>query len=253
MRVLYSLIIAFSTYSRIPMPQVAWSDENRRYVMCFFPLVGAAVGVCMALWLWLSSALALGPLLRCAVGAVIPLLVTGGIHMDGLMDTSDALSSWQTRERRLEILKDTHTGAFAVMACAGYLLLSAAALSELTIASALPLLAVFVFSRALCAAFMTVLPSARTGGMLDGFAQAAERRMVRLSCGVYALLCLAAWLAAGWLTALLCACAAALLALWYRGMCTKYFGGITGDLAGWLIQMTELWLMMALVLGGKLL
>ena len=41
MRVIRSLFIAFSTYSRIPVPQVDWSDENRKYSMCFFPLIGA--------------------------------------------------------------------------------------------------------------------------------------------------------------------------------------------------------------------
>ena len=45
MRVIRSLIIAFSTYSRIPMPQVEWSDENRKYTMCFFPLIGAVIGI----------------------------------------------------------------------------------------------------------------------------------------------------------------------------------------------------------------
>lgn len=82
-------------------------------------------------WLALCDALGFGALLRGAVGALLPILVTGGIHMDGFMDTSDALASWQSPEKRLEILKDSHVGAFAVLGCAGYLLLDAALLSEL--------------------------------------------------------------------------------------------------------------------------
>ena len=46
---------------------------------------------------------------------LVPVIVTGGIHVDGLLDTSDALSSWRDREKRLEILKDSHAGAFAVI------------------------------------------------------------------------------------------------------------------------------------------
>ncbi|MBR6569913.1 MAG: adenosylcobinamide-GDP ribazoletransferase, partial [Clostridia bacterium] len=113
MRLIRSLAIAFSTYSRIPMPQVEWSDENRKYTMCFFPLIGAVIGLLLGAWLWLCDVLAIGAVLRGAVGALLPLLVTGGIHMDGFMDTMDAMASWQTRARRLEILKDSHTGAFA--------------------------------------------------------------------------------------------------------------------------------------------
>ena len=56
------------------------------------------------------------------MAVLIPVLVTGGIHLDGLLDTADALSSWQTRERRLEILKDSHAGAFAIIVCCGYFL-----------------------------------------------------------------------------------------------------------------------------------
>ena len=79
MRVIRSFVIAFSTYSRIPMPQVEWSDENRKYSMCFFPLIGAVIGLILWGWLCLCDALKIGILLKGAVGAIIPLLVTGGI------------------------------------------------------------------------------------------------------------------------------------------------------------------------------
>ena len=52
-----SLVIAFATYSRIPMPRVDWSEENRRYSLCFFPLIGLVIGAVMAGWLWLCDAL----------------------------------------------------------------------------------------------------------------------------------------------------------------------------------------------------
>ena len=95
MRVIRSLCIAFSTYSRIPVPQVAWTDENRKYSMCFFPLIGAVIGLLLWGWLALCDALDFGALLRSAVGALLPILVTGGIHMDGFMDTSDACLYWK--------------------------------------------------------------------------------------------------------------------------------------------------------------
>ena len=99
--------------------------------------------------------------------ALIPLAVTGGIHMDGFMDTVDARASWQPAEKRLEILKDSHTGAFAVMACAGYLLLSAALYSEADAAAGLRLVGVFILSRALSAWALAILKGARQDGMLD--------------------------------------------------------------------------------------
>ena len=252
MRVIRSMFIAFSTYSRIPVPQVEWSDENRKYTMCFFPLIGAVIGLLLWGWLWLCETLCVGPLLRGAVGALLPLLVTGGIHLDGFMDTSDAVASWQTRERRLEILKDSHVGAFAVIGCAAYLLLNAAVLSEASLPNAPLFVGVFVLSRALSAWAMAVLKSARPNGMLDAFAQAAQRRMVTISCVVYTLLCALCWFVLGrWLGAA-CLTAAALCVLYYKHMAYKLFGGVTGDLAGWFLQFTELALLAVIVLGGKL-
>lgn len=252
MRVIRSMIIAFSTYSRIPMPQVEWNDENRKYTMCFFPLIGAVIGLILWGWFWLCDALGIGPVLRGTVGALIPLLVTGGIHMDGFMDTSDAVASWQTRERRLEILKDSHVGAFAVIGCVAYLLLDAAILSEVSSKNAAMLPCVFVLTRALSAWAMASFQSARPNGMLDAFAQAAHRRIVTLSCVIYALFCAACWfIAGGWLS-IICLLAAALCLLYYKHMATKNFGGVTGDLAGWFLQITELVLTFVIVLGGKL-
>ena len=246
MPVIRSLLIAFSTYSRIPVPQVEWNEENRRYSMCFFPLVGLVTGA-------LCACLKMGPFLQGAVAALLPLLITGGIHMDGYMDTTDALASWQSQEKRLEILKDSHTGAFAVMGCAGYLLLSAALYSEADPAAGLRLAGVFVLSRALSAFALVRMRNARNRGMLDDISRVAEKRLVTLSSGVYALLCLVLWLATGVRTALLCVLAAVLCYLYYQHMSYKQFGGVTGDLAGWFLQVTELVLTAVIVIGGKLL
>ena len=253
MPVIRSLLIAFSTYSRIPVPQVEWNEENRRYSMCFFPLVGLVTGLLVWGWLSLCACLKMGPFLQGAVAALLPLLITGGIHMDGYMDTTDALASWQSQEKRLEILKDSHTGAFAVMGCAGYLLLSAALYSEADPAAGLRLAGVFVLSRALSAFALVRMRSARNRGMLDDISRVAEKRLVTLSGGVYALLCLVLWLATGVRTALLCVLAAVLCYLYYQHMSYKQFGGVTGDLAGWFLQVTELVLTAVIVIGGKLL
>ena len=75
-----------------------------KYALCFFPAVG--VFCTGALWLWYALCCTLGVsgVLFAAVAAALPLLITGGIHMDGFMDTVDALSSHQSKERKLEIM-----------------------------------------------------------------------------------------------------------------------------------------------------
>ena len=104
MKVLESIVVAFSMYSKIPMPHIEWNKENMKNVLCFFPWVGAVAGVLVWLWFRVSDQLGFGVMLRASVAVLIPVLVTGGIHLDGLLDTADALSSWQTRERTREHL-----------------------------------------------------------------------------------------------------------------------------------------------------
>ena len=252
MPVIRSLLIAFSTYSRIPVPQVEWNEENRRYSMCFFPLVGLVIGLLLWGWTALCGSLKIGMFLQGAVAALLPLAITGGIHMDGYMDTTDALASWQPKEKRLEILKDSHTGAFAVMGCAGYLLLSAAIYAEADASAGIRLVGVFVLSRALSAFALVRMKNARQNGMLNDISKAAEKRMVTLSGCVYAVLCLILWAVSGGWIAPACVLASALCYFCYQHMAYKQFGGVTGDLAGWFLQITELVLAAVVVIGGKL-
>lgn len=111
-------MVAFSTYSAILMPQVQWSQRNMRYAMCFFPLIGLIIGALLLGWAQLRNLVGIGPLLFGAVATVLPLLVTGGIHLDGFCDTCDALGSHQPREKKLEILKDSHAGPLLSWAAA---------------------------------------------------------------------------------------------------------------------------------------
>ncbi len=84
---------------------------------------GAVLGLLLLAWSALADLLTLTPQLRAAGAVLLPLAYTGGIHMDGFCDTCDALASHQDRARKLEILKDSRVGAFAVLGCVSYLLL----------------------------------------------------------------------------------------------------------------------------------
>ncbi len=247
-----ALCIAFSTYSRIPVPQVDWTDENKRYSLCFFPVIGVCVGIALGIWLMLCDALAFGPMLRGAVGAAIPLLVTGGIHMDGFMDTQDAVHSWQPIERRFEILHDPHTGAFAVMSCAAYLLVMAGLLGEMGAGDALALGACFTLSRALSALLLIGLPKASKDGLLAGFAASAEKHVVTMVCAIIAAVCVGLCVAALGVMGLFVPLAAGVCVLIYRRMALRYFGGVTGDLAGWFLQVTELACVAAVLLAARI-
>ncbi len=236
-----SLAIAFQMYSRIPIPVFEWDEKSMRYCMCYFPLIGAVIGGFECLWFWLSGLLHLPTLIAAAIAVAIPFLITGGIHMDGFCDTVDALSSQQDREKRLEILKDSHAGAFAIIFGALWMVVYYACWNAVADWKTIGAVGVgFILSRALSALALASFKGARKKGMLQGFADAAKKRTVIIVILVYIALCIAAMIVLkGWL-GLIIVCANGLVFLYYRLMSYKKFGGTTGDLAGWFLQMAEL-------------
>ncbi len=241
MRFFSSLAIAFSTYSKIPMPSFDFEEDNMRYSLCFFPMIGAVIGAAFLFVRWAAGALHLGPILTGALLCLTPLLITGGIHMDGFMDTIDALSSWQGREKRLEILKDPHVGAFGAMGAGAYLILGLGVMSEAMPASAALVVALtFVLSRALSGALLLVLKSAKEGGLLYAFKQSAEKNTVLGVLFSLALICAVLMLAIDPARGARALVAALLSILYYRHVAYRHFGGVTGDLAGFFLQICEL-------------
>ena len=87
MLILETAAVAFSMFSALPVPQPVWNQRNMRYAMCAFPLVGLVLGALWWCWAALCCRLALPELLRGAGLCLLPVAVTGGIHLDGYADT----------------------------------------------------------------------------------------------------------------------------------------------------------------------
>ena len=254
MRFFETLLVALSTYSAVPVPQFEWNEKNTAYPLCFLPVVGVLCGGILLAFYALCVYLHASALFFAAVGVCIPLLVTGGIHMDGYMDTVDALASHQTKERMLEILKDPHCGAFAVIYCGIYLFLNAALLSQVYQQRSVPLFClIFVLSRCLSGLCAVNLPSARKNGMLAAFTEHTRRSNSNVALGIELT---AVCIAMAVLDIKLIWFPLAAAALWvviYRALVLRRFGGVTGDTAGFFLQMCELLCLLGLWIGGVVL
>lgn len=250
---IHSLLIAFSLYSVLPMPRAEWTPKNMRYAMCFLPLVGLVIGGLEALWLFLGELWGLGPVLRGAAAALLPAAVSGGIHLDGLCDTCDALGSHQPREKKLAILKDSHTGAFAVIGLAVYLLALTGVLSELRWSPRAGVLLALCFplSRILGSLLLLLLPCAREDGLARTFSDAAERRCTVI-LAVLGVLLLAGATVLSPVCGLVMAAALVLLFFALQRKFRREFGGVTGDLAGFSIELGELTLAAVLIVLQKI-
>ena len=189
---------------------------------------------------WLLDKTSVGGLFRGVVFTLIPIIITGGIHMDGFMDTMDALGSWGDREKKLEILKDSHAGAFAILGMGCYLMWSVAVWSELP-AEVLRVCGVsFVLSRALSGFSVVTFPAARNSGLLKMFQDGAQKKVVRITMCLYvaAAVIMMAVMNARAMTGAVTGVMIAFL--YYLVVSRKQFGGVTGDLAGFFLETAEL-------------
>ena len=248
MKELQSFLIALSTFTILPVPSFQWEEEPFRRVPRQLPLVGAVIGGLWLLEVWLLSLTALHPALKGAALAFFPWIITGFLHLDGMMDVADAMLSWREREERLRILKDPCCGPFGVASLGLVLIFTFAggwALAEQGTRWGF-FLAVPVLSRAMAALGMELLPSLSNKGMKAGMAPQVHRPTVAAA---------AIW-----------AAAAAGFLLWNAGgrggmvilleagifwiicrRCQKTLGGVNGDVLGCAITLCELAALLAAV------
>ena len=235
-----SLVIAFSMYSKIPMPNIEVSKENMKYSLCFFPLVGAVIGAILCGWRIAYPYLCNGKILPAVVFVIVPIVISGGVHVDGFIDTVDAVCSKKPMERKLEILKDIHTGSFAVIISLAYFCVALGVWSEMPI-DAVPILAVgFVLSRALMALSFVIFPHANTSKRMVPFVSAAHKKVVGLVSAIYIVICAGLMCYLEPMYGSIGVLGAALSFAYYYYTSKKHFGGITRAVGGFFIQVCEL-------------
>lgn len=173
--------------------------------------------------------------------------------MDGFLDTMDALNSYGSREKKLEILKDSHTGAFAVIGLGFYLVASLALWSEVSEEMLVIIGAGYVMSRSLSGLSIMLFPSAKKDGLGRTFQEQAQRKRATVVLLCWFLLSCAVMLAVSVPMGGAALCAALLMFVYYHHIAIKQFGGMTGDLAGYFLQLCELFILAAVVLVGGIL
>ena len=248
MRIIKSIIVAFSMYSRIPMPGFKWESDDMKYHFIFFPWIG---GVILALEYALRIFVKhynIPTIVFTFLAVVIPLIITGGFHLDGYLDTVDALSSYQSKEKRLEILKDPHIGAFSIIGLVIYGLLLISSIYVMDDKAFLAWSIMFFESRAISGICGIKYKKAKEHGLLNTEANTASEKTVVF---ILALEFLVVAFLAGiylqyvWTVALI---SLLLAVIYYFYMSHAKFGGVTGDLAGWFVCMAELMCAIAVAL-----
>ncbi len=208
----------------------------------YFPVVGLLLGLLLYLILLLDPLL---PHLAVSALLVVALVIlTGGLHLDGLMDSCDGLLGGRTRERRLEIMRDSRVGSFGVLGGVCALLLKFAFFASLERHTlSLALFIVLPCARWAMVLALSIFPSARPTGLGVTFQQTVTPQRLMVAGGIALLAAIIAGHFAGilaWATATL---SALLLGLWG----TRRIGGLTGDTYGAIEEITEVVALLLLV------
>ena len=239
--------VAVQFLTRLPVPalrdfQPEWTARSARY----FPLVGALVGLASA-GVFVVASEAWSGILPALLAVAAGVLITGAFHEDGLADTLDGLGGGQTRERRLEIMKDSRIGAFGALGLGLTLAVKIAALGELSAwTGVLALVAAHAGGRAAAVIAMRVLPYAgdldrtKVKPVADGVTTGEV-----LVAVVIAILAFVPLFAVAPLTACVAVAAGGAVATLMARAAAKLIGGWVGDTLGATEQMFEVGFLLA--------
>jgi adenosylcobinamide-GDP ribazoletransferase len=243
-----ALRVAFGLMTTLPvrLPD-DWSAGDSGRASVWYPLVGLVIGAIT--WLvWKGAMFAFPPLVAGIVTLMIWVVLTGGLHLDGLADCCDGLLVSTSVERRLEIMKDPRVGAFGVIGLILVLLLKAGALTSfasLPSGSSVGILLAASLAR-WCILPAGLLPLARPSGMGADFALGFERSF--LLWGAIVPLGIAILLGTRGVLSVLIGAGAAALVLRFA---TSRIGGVTGDVFGLVVEIVETIVLITFLIGAS--
>ena len=241
-----SFLVVLSFISVIPVPKKfipVWNSHTLRYFCIMLPVAGILFSF---LWFMLSFMLfrliMLSSLLRGFIMCIFTLALTGGLDLDGLMDTCDAIFSHRDRETRLKILSDTHAGSFAVMGCITILMAKTILSTEIFSAGLHLYSFAFIpaYSRLGMSLLLNNLPFAKDSGLAVMLGSSRNRRdniTLVIMLMVFA-----------FFTSKIIPVIMIIFAFIWGKLCMKIFGGITGDLLGAFVELSEVIMLMGTVI-----
>ncbi|WFA10007.1 adenosylcobinamide-GDP ribazoletransferase [Tissierella sp. Yu-01] len=178
------LILTFQFFTRIPInKEVDFNEKNIRYSLFFYPFVGALLGSIAAGVFFILSKL--NNDIAALATVLTLLLLTGGLHIDGISDTFDGFLSNRDRERTLEIMKDSRVGTFGVLSIIILLLTKFVIISNFGNGLPLALILSMVNSRLEACRVISTMKVARKGGLGDLFHNSNSEKLILLNSIIY--------------------------------------------------------------------
>ncbi|SEM92823.1 cobalamin-5'-phosphate synthase [Paenisporosarcina quisquiliarum] len=244
-----SILLALQFFTVIPVNKNLPMEKRAITGMySIFPWIGAGIGAIACLVLYFEWS----PIMTGFSIVLLGVVLSGGLHMDGYIDTSDAFFSYKDRLKRFEILEDPRVGAFGVMAVVFLVIGKVIIISEVLSTESFHWIFVMLipfFSRALLGILFSVTNSAKTSGLAYYFKGKMNANVVTITtaCHFFIGLVVLGWMT-NWVVAVTIAAVLFAFICLFRSWVLKNFGGVTGDLLGASVEISEVVLWLTLLL-----
>lgn len=247
---LSGFLLAWQFFSAVPIKkQLDMNAKSVTWMYGFLPIVGLLIGSIISSGVFILSRYSEVSELLLAILIVIGLIVlTGGLHLDGWIDMSDAFFSYGEKEKRLEILDDPRTGAFGVLSVFGLLVLKIGVIYEMLTYGQLAIVPYLIFipfiaRMGMLLYFVTMQP-AKEKGLAAYFKGVVIRNKLVFLIVFQSILAFVSWFYIGAFSLFILVVVMMVAVVFYRNWSRKHFGGVTGDLLGALGEGLEvvLWL-----------
>lgn len=231
------LVAAVQFLTVIPLGRKSCDPSALAGSSGYFPVVGLLLGFLLVGLARVCAWIGCPPFAAHTVTIVALIILTGGLHLDGLSDTCDGFASSREKERILEVMRDSHAGVMGVLGVVCVILLKIAFLGSLAASDTAPaLLLMCVLSRWSLAGSIYLFPYARPEGKVRVFRAGITRKSVLIATAV-ALLAAAVFAGARGIALALAVAAGALL---FNAYVRRRIGGITGDTLGACNELMEI-------------
>lgn len=242
MKFITGFFMAWGNFITLPCPYKKWDGQLKNMMLAFVPSVGLVIGVLWMAVFWLLVYLQLPPALISFAMLFYIFIVCGFMHMDGFMDCNDAILSRRPLEERQRILKDSTVGAFAVVTVAFLLLAWFAAMQEAIYhITYVDLLILPVVSRGIGGmSVLTYKPIGHSQYVEDYKEPGRGKYRVAVAVQMLLVIGIVIFLGRDAAKTLICAAVIAAIAFFACAYARKQLGGMSGDIAGYTICISEL-------------
>ncbi|WP_318247658.1 MULTISPECIES: adenosylcobinamide-GDP ribazoletransferase [Solibacillus] len=243
-------LLAWQFFSAVPIKrQLDMNAKSVTWMYAFLPIVGLFIGVMISGGVFVISSYSdISSLLLAILIVIMFIILTGGLHLDGWIDMSDAFFSYGEKEKRLEILDDPRTGAFGVISVFCLLLLKVGVIYEMLLNGHEEIIPFIIFipfiARLGMLIYFLTMQTAKQTGLAAYFKSIIIPKKLMLIISFFSILFLGVWIYFSMYSLFILVIVMLLSIFFYRKWTQKHFGGMSGDLLGALGEGLEvvLWL-----------